>query len=189
MVPEKRMYWLEQQPASIPSIHSTLQEDLYVILTALEADGSATLKVYRNPLVNWIWIGGAVFVLGTLARDVAAPASQRAAARRMIRAARWAGALLALVAATGHAQGAGHAQRGAGGHARRARRRGHAARADREHASRPAANAGLPVLLYALPDSGLPGLREGVSDARGPLRLRERLERPRDRLSGRRACG
>jgi len=67
MAPEKRMYWLEQQPASIPSIHSTLQEDLYVILTALEADGSATLKVYRNPLVSWIWIGGAVFVLGTLA--------------------------------------------------------------------------------------------------------------------------
>ena len=67
MAPEKRMYWLEQQPASIPSIHSTLQEDLYVILTALEADGSATLKVYRNPLVSLIWIGGAVFVLGTLA--------------------------------------------------------------------------------------------------------------------------
>ena len=67
MLPEKRMYWLEQQPASIPSIHSTLQEDLYVILTALEADGSATLKVYRNPLVSWIWVGGAVFVLGTLA--------------------------------------------------------------------------------------------------------------------------
>jgi cytochrome c-type biogenesis protein CcmF len=67
MVPEKRMYWLEQQPASIPSIHSTLQEDLYVILTALESDGSATLKVYRNPLVSWIWIGAAVFVLGTLA--------------------------------------------------------------------------------------------------------------------------
>jgi cytochrome c-type biogenesis protein CcmF len=67
MLPEKRMYWLEQQPASIPSIHSTLQEDLYVILTALEADGSATLKVYRNPLVSWIWLGGAVFVLGTLA--------------------------------------------------------------------------------------------------------------------------
>jgi cytochrome c-type biogenesis protein CcmF len=67
MAPEKRMYWLEQQPASIPSVYSTLQEDLYVILTALESDGSATLKVYRNPLVSWIWIGGAVFVLGTLA--------------------------------------------------------------------------------------------------------------------------
>jgi cytochrome c-type biogenesis protein CcmF len=67
MAPERRMYWLEQQPASIPSIHSTLREDLYVILTAVESDGSATLKVYRNPLVNWIWIGGFTFVLGTLA--------------------------------------------------------------------------------------------------------------------------
>jgi cytochrome c-type biogenesis protein CcmF len=66
MAPEKRMYWLEQQPASIPSVYSTLREDLYVILTALEPDGSATLKVYRNPLVNWIWIGGAIFVLGTV---------------------------------------------------------------------------------------------------------------------------
>ena len=67
MVPEKRRYWLEEQPASIPSVHSTLREDLYVILTEIEADGSATLKIYRNPLVNWIWIGGVVFVLGTVA--------------------------------------------------------------------------------------------------------------------------
>jgi cytochrome c-type biogenesis protein CcmF len=66
MQPEKRMYWLEQQPTSIPSVYSTLREDLYVILTAIEADGSATIKLYRNPLVNWIWIGSAVFVLGTL---------------------------------------------------------------------------------------------------------------------------
>ncbi|MCG8592567.1 MAG: heme lyase CcmF/NrfE family subunit [Proteobacteria bacterium] len=66
MAPEKRQYWLEDQPASIPSIYSTLQEDLYVILTELEADGSATLKLYRNPLVNWIWLGGYVFVLGSL---------------------------------------------------------------------------------------------------------------------------
>ncbi|MDH3214477.1 MAG: heme lyase CcmF/NrfE family subunit [Myxococcales bacterium] len=66
MVPEKRMYWLEQQPASIPSVHSTLREDLYVILTAIEADGSATFKIYRNPLVNWIWFGGLVFVLGSV---------------------------------------------------------------------------------------------------------------------------
>ena len=64
LTPEKRMYWLEQQPTSIPAIHSTMNEDLYVILTALEPDGSATLKIYRNPLVNWIWIGGYVFILG-----------------------------------------------------------------------------------------------------------------------------
>jgi cytochrome c-type biogenesis protein CcmF len=67
MAPEKRMYWMEQQPASIPSIHSTLNDDLYVILTAVESDGSATVKVYHNPLVNWIWVGGYTFVLGALA--------------------------------------------------------------------------------------------------------------------------
>ncbi|MCH2171696.1 cytochrome c biogenesis protein CcsA [Myxococcota bacterium] len=66
MTPEKRMYWLEQQPASIPSVYSTWREDLYVILTAIESDGSATLKIYRNPLVNWIWIGGVTFVLGSV---------------------------------------------------------------------------------------------------------------------------
>jgi cytochrome c-type biogenesis protein CcmF len=37
-----------------------------VILTAIEPDGSATLKIYRNPLVNWIWIGGYTFVFGTV---------------------------------------------------------------------------------------------------------------------------
>jgi cytochrome c-type biogenesis protein CcmF len=66
MTPEKRVYWLEQQPVSIPSVYSTLREDLYVILTSIEADGSATFKIYRNPLVNWIWIGGYVFVLGSV---------------------------------------------------------------------------------------------------------------------------
>jgi cytochrome c-type biogenesis protein CcmF len=67
MTPEKRMYWLEQQPNSIPAIYSTWREDLYVVLSAVEPDGSATLKVYRNPLVNWIWIGCAVLLLGSLA--------------------------------------------------------------------------------------------------------------------------
>jgi cytochrome c-type biogenesis protein CcmF len=67
MLPEKRMYWLEQQPSTIPSIYSTWFEDIYVILSAIETDGSATIKIYRNPLVNWIWTGAIVFVLGGLA--------------------------------------------------------------------------------------------------------------------------
>ena len=66
MTPEKRFYWLEQQPNSIPSIYSSWREDLYVILTALEPDGSATLKIYHNPLVNWGWAGGGIFVVGCL---------------------------------------------------------------------------------------------------------------------------
>jgi len=66
MAPEKRMYWLEQQPSSIPSIYSSWREDLYVILTALEPDGSATIKIYHNPLVNFGWFGGCLFVFGCL---------------------------------------------------------------------------------------------------------------------------
>lgn len=66
MTPEKRLYWLEQQPNSIPSIWSSWREDLYVILTAVEPDGSGTFKIYHNPLVNWGWSGGLVFVLGCL---------------------------------------------------------------------------------------------------------------------------
>jgi cytochrome c-type biogenesis protein CcmF len=80
MAPEKRVYFVEQQPASIPSVYSTLGEDLYVVLTAIEPDGSATLKIYRNPLVNWIWIGGAVFVLGALVLLWPHPAGRRESA-------------------------------------------------------------------------------------------------------------
>ena len=66
MLPEKRLYWLEEQPSSSPAIYSTLREDIYVILTAIEPDGSATLKLYRNPLVNWLWIGLGVFIVGSI---------------------------------------------------------------------------------------------------------------------------
>ena len=78
LTPEKRMYWLEQQPSSIPAIYSTFSEDLYVILTAIEPNGSATLKVFVNPLVDWIWLGGATFVFGTVL--VMWPHQRRAAA-------------------------------------------------------------------------------------------------------------
>ena len=80
MRPERRMYWLEDQPVSIPSVYSTWREDLYVVLTAIEADGSATLKLYRNPLINWIWLGGWTFVLGTILVMWPHPAQRRTAA-------------------------------------------------------------------------------------------------------------
>ncbi|MFP6639177.1 MAG: heme lyase CcmF/NrfE family subunit [Myxococcota bacterium] len=67
MEPEKRMYWLEDQPSTIPAIYSTWMEDIYVIVNAVERDGSATIKIYRNPLVNWIWAGAVLFGLGGIA--------------------------------------------------------------------------------------------------------------------------
>jgi cytochrome c-type biogenesis protein CcmF len=50
-----------------PALVSSMKEDLYVLLGGFEADGSlATFKVFINPLVNWLWLGGIVFILGTL---------------------------------------------------------------------------------------------------------------------------
>jgi cytochrome c-type biogenesis protein CcmF len=50
-----------------PALVSSMKEDLYVLLGGWEADGSlATFKVFINPLVNWLWLGGVVFILGTL---------------------------------------------------------------------------------------------------------------------------
>jgi cytochrome c-type biogenesis protein CcmF len=66
MLPEKRLYWLEQQPSSLPAIYSTWLEDLYLVLNEVEPDGSATFKVHRNPLVNWLWIGAAIAILGSI---------------------------------------------------------------------------------------------------------------------------
>lgn len=56
-----------QQPLSRPAIRSTLQEDLYVVLAAVAEDGrSVAFRLWINPLVRWIWLGGVLFTLGTL---------------------------------------------------------------------------------------------------------------------------
>ncbi|MGH3022068.1 MAG: heme lyase CcmF/NrfE family subunit [Gaiellaceae bacterium] len=41
-------------------------EDLFVIADQFNADGSVYLKVLVNPLVNFIWLAGLVFVLGSV---------------------------------------------------------------------------------------------------------------------------
>ena len=66
--PRRDFYFESQQPMTIPGVRSTLQDDVYVLLVTWEpiaADG-ATFKVYVNPLINWVWAGGVVFILGTL---------------------------------------------------------------------------------------------------------------------------
>jgi cytochrome c-type biogenesis protein CcmF len=48
-----------------PAVRTTLAEDLYVTLLASDAaSGAVTLHLFVNPLVVWIWIGGAVVGLG-----------------------------------------------------------------------------------------------------------------------------
>jgi cytochrome c-type biogenesis protein CcmF len=54
-------------PAAIatPAVRTSLGEDLYVTLLAADpASRAVTLHVFVNPLVVWIWIGGAIVGLG-----------------------------------------------------------------------------------------------------------------------------
>ncbi|MFQ6122001.1 MAG: heme lyase CcmF/NrfE family subunit [Dehalococcoidales bacterium] len=66
LIPEKYFHRSYEQPVTEVAIRTTLSEDLYVILVSWDEDGTAAFKVLVNPLVNWIWIGGGVFVLGGL---------------------------------------------------------------------------------------------------------------------------
>jgi cytochrome c-type biogenesis protein CcmF len=66
--PRRDYFFESQQPMTIPGVRSTLEDDLYVLLVdwlPVTSQG-ATFKIYHNPLVNWLWFGGFVFILGTL---------------------------------------------------------------------------------------------------------------------------
>lgn len=66
--PRRDYYYSSQQSMTIPGVRSTLEDDFYVLLIGWEpiaADG-ATFKIYHNPLVNFVWIGGLIFIVGTM---------------------------------------------------------------------------------------------------------------------------
>jgi len=54
--------------ATVVGIHSTLADDLYVVLIDWEASRQpqAPFKVVHNPLINWLWIGSLMFIIGIL---------------------------------------------------------------------------------------------------------------------------
>lgn len=66
--PQIEMYTRTGQPMTIPDLRSTVMEDLYVIMVNWEgvAADAATFKVYLNPLINWVWAGAVIFILGTM---------------------------------------------------------------------------------------------------------------------------
>ena len=71
MRPEKVIYqgW-EDQPTTAVALRSTmpLMEDVYVLLQNTEggADAKMTIRVFVNPLVTFIWLGGVLFLMGTV---------------------------------------------------------------------------------------------------------------------------
>jgi cytochrome c-type biogenesis protein CcmF len=86
LYPRRDFYYDSQQPMTIPGVRSTWENDLYILLIDWQpiSTQAATFKIYNNPLVNWLWTGGLVFIFGTLIaawpdRD---PGLERARSRR-----------------------------------------------------------------------------------------------------------
>ncbi|GAB4151048.1 MAG: heme lyase CcmF/NrfE family subunit [Candidatus Promineifilaceae bacterium] len=75
LTPRTELYTRTNQPMTIPDKRSTFTEDFYALLINWEPVSSdlATFKVYVNPLINWVWAGGFVFILGTLIAGWADP--------------------------------------------------------------------------------------------------------------------
>jgi cytochrome c-type biogenesis protein CcmF len=62
-----RDYPSSTTPIATPVVRSSLGEDLYVTLLGYDpSTGAATLHVFVNPLVGWIWLGGAIVALGAI---------------------------------------------------------------------------------------------------------------------------
>jgi cytochrome c-type biogenesis protein CcmF len=50
-----------------PTIHSTLNEDLYLVYEGQNEDtGRPIIKAHLNPLVMWIWVGVWIMIAGTV---------------------------------------------------------------------------------------------------------------------------
>ncbi len=75
MTTEKRMYVTGDLPMTEVGIRSSVREDLYLILSALDdmegavrADSNAQgidLQILIKPFVGWIWFGGIMLAIGT----------------------------------------------------------------------------------------------------------------------------
>jgi cytochrome c-type biogenesis protein CcmF len=66
------------------AISTTPFADLYVVLAGTNEDGSASFRIFINPLVTWIWAGGAVIILGVVLGNVGERSPVGELARRRI---------------------------------------------------------------------------------------------------------
>ena len=66
--PRTELYTRTGQPMTIPGVRSSIADDFYVIMVNWETvtNDAATFRLYVNPLINWVWLGGLIFIFGTL---------------------------------------------------------------------------------------------------------------------------
>jgi cytochrome c-type biogenesis protein CcmF len=67
---------------TIPGVRSSVGEDFYVIMVNWESvtADAATFRLFLNPLINWVWAGGLIFIVGTLVAAWPDAVEQKAAA-------------------------------------------------------------------------------------------------------------
>ena len=66
LTPEKRFYIASQTPSTMVAIHSTFARDIYVVFEGRNPEtDKPIINVILNPLVNWIWIGVFIVIIGT----------------------------------------------------------------------------------------------------------------------------
>jgi cytochrome c-type biogenesis protein CcmF len=66
------------------AINTTPLADIYVVLAGANADGSAAFRVFVNPLVSWIWAGGAIIIFGVVLGNLGERAPAVEAVRRRV---------------------------------------------------------------------------------------------------------
>ena len=87
--PRTELYTRTNQPMTIPAARSTISEDFYVLLVNWEPTSAtqATFRVYLNPLINWVWAGSVIFVIGTLVAAWPDPRKEKVAEAKRSRVA------------------------------------------------------------------------------------------------------
>ncbi|MGH2791257.1 MAG: heme lyase CcmF/NrfE family subunit [Actinomycetota bacterium] len=66
MLPQRNFHLAQGQPQSEVAIRTNPVEDLYIVMTGFDADESAVIRAFVNPLTWWIWAGAAVMLGGML---------------------------------------------------------------------------------------------------------------------------
>jgi len=66
--PRKDYYFDSQQPMTIPGQLASMKDELYVLLINWEpiSQAGTTFKIFVNPLVNWLWLGSLLFLVGII---------------------------------------------------------------------------------------------------------------------------
>ena len=64
VTPERRRYPRQEAPTTETSIDSTMLRDVYVVLAESHDENKWAVHVYVNPLVRFIWTGGAIILSG-----------------------------------------------------------------------------------------------------------------------------